>query len=77
MGSVDAEVEIDMEISDDEQEGRAVAGQVVDGRVVKQNSSAGPTITDSILIFLIFIIMVHKNDLVLVLGMSRFKVSLG
>lgn len=53
MGSVDAEVEIDMEISDDEQE-RAVVGQVMDGRVVKQSSSTGPTITDSILIFLTF-----------------------
>lgn len=53
MGSIDADVEIDMEISDDEQEsstGRAAAGQVVDGRVINQTSLAGPTIIKSILI---------------------------
>jgi hypothetical protein len=46
MGSIDAEVEIDMDISDDEQE-RAVVGQVVDGRVGKLNPSTVPSITDT------------------------------
>lgn len=62
MGSVDAEVEIDMEISDDEQEslkGCAVAGHVVhDGGVVQHNSPAGATTTDSILILLVVVSVV-------------------
>ena len=63
MGSVDAEVEIDMEISDDEQENskvmRAIAGPVVDGRGVKRNSPAGPELADSILFFRVVLIKAH------------------
>jgi hypothetical protein len=55
---MDAEVEIDMEISDDEQESskaRAPPGPVVDGRGVKRNSPAEPELTDSILVFLMLL----------------------
>lgn len=48
MESVDAEVEIDMEISDDEQEsckGRVVAEQVVDDEGIKHGYPGDPSIT--------------------------------
>lgn len=60
MGSIDADVEIDMDISDDEQE-RAVVGQVVDGRVGKLIPSTIPSFTDSILLFLMFLFLRFCN----------------
>lgn len=62
MGSMDAEVEIDMEISDDEQESskaRVRAGPVVDGRGQKRTVSGEPELTGSILILLILCIEAH------------------
>lgn len=60
MESVDAEVEIDMEISDDEQEsckGRVVAEQVVDDEGIKHGYPGDPSITSSILIWSICVFL--------------------